>query len=119
MTGYLNDGDFGSVHVAFRNGLGETLGTALISDDNPLTWTLESASGPIPVGTTSVRLSVYGTAVTGGADGFVDNVSFSISELPPPVPVVPTSLRSIGAALSGLGMTAVLFRLLRRRRGVG
>lgn len=118
MTGYMNESDFGSVHILFRDGGGASLGSQVISDGDPTQWALESASGSIPVGTASVRISVYGTAGSGGPDGFVDNVSFRISQLPAPVPVLPEPRRSAAAALTGMGLFAFLFRMFRRRRGL-
>lgn len=106
MSSYLNHGDFGNVHADFRNGVGASLDSALISDNNTSTWTFISASGPIPVGTATVRLSAYGTPVTFGPDGFIDNVSFSVSQVPEPS----------AAALVGVGLSAFMIRLLRRRR---
>src|SRR5262245_50394235 len=74
MSSYLNDGDFGNARVEFRNSSGSVLGSSVMSDSDPgpaNVWNLNSRSGAIPVGTATVRLSVYGTAVNGGPDGYV------------------------------------------------
>lgn len=84
MSSYLNDGDFGNIHAAFRNSSGTTIGTANLADSDPgpnNVWSLNTATGNIPVGTASVRLSVYGTAANGGPDGYIDNVDFRVSEM--------------------------------------
>lgn len=108
MSSYMDEGDFGSIHADFRDGVGSSLGFALISDNDPSTWTLVSASGLIPVNTATVRLSVFGTAIVGGPDGFVDNVLFSVSQVPEPST----------AALATIGLaTAGLVRLRRRSNG--
>ena len=40
---------------------------------------LNTKTGVIPIGTKTVRLSAYGTAVNGGPDGYIDNVDFQVS----------------------------------------
>ncbi len=87
MSSYLNETDFGNVRVDFRNGVGVTLGTAQISDSDlgpNNVWSLNSVAGAIPVGTAILRVSLYGTRTAGGigADGFIDNVSLSVSGVP-------------------------------------
>jgi hypothetical protein len=54
-----------------------TLGTAVISDPDfgpGNVWSFSSTAGFVPVGTTSIRVSLYGTPRTFGADGYIDNV---------------------------------------------
>ena len=89
ISSYLNDTDIGHVHADFRNSSGTSLGTALVSDSDPganNVWNLNSGTGIIPIGTATVRLSVYGTRTSGGAgpDGYIDNVDFRVSEVPLP-----------------------------------
>jgi hypothetical protein len=105
MSSYLNDDDFANVHLDFRNSGGSSLGTALLSDSDPgpaNVWNLNSGSGLIPVGTATVRLSVYGQRVDSGPDGYTDNVSFQISS-----PLIVTVDRDSGTLtlsnLSGSG----------------
>lgn len=116
MSGYLTQGDFGNVHVAFRAANDATLGNALISDEDTSHWgPLQIASGAIPVGTASARVSLYGTALVGGPDGFIDNVSFVVTQQSPPAPEVPglTSwARWLLGALLGVGLFARLRRTL-------
>ena len=89
MSSYLNDADFGNVHIEFFNASNASLGTASIFDadfgPNNI-WNQTSLSGLIPIGTANVRLSLFGTvtAGTGGADGYIDNVVFSVNAVPEP-----------------------------------
>jgi MYXO-CTERM domain-containing protein len=109
MSSYLNDNDKANVHVDFMNAGGTSLGTAAISDLDPganNVWSLNSLNGIVPVGTASVRMSLFGTPVNGGADGYIDNVVFSISRVPEPT----------AAALAGMGLAAVGLGCGRRRR---
>lgn len=110
MSSYLNDADFGTIKADFRNSGGIVLGSASVSDDDvgpDNVWNLRTVGGLIPIGTASVRLSLYGTSFdpNRGGDGYMDNVSFVVG-----VPE-PTS-----AALAGLGAAAAA-GLARRRRG--
>jgi hypothetical protein len=89
ISSYLNDTDVGHVHADFRNSSGASLGTALMSDSDPgpaNVWNLNTKTGVIPIGTATVRLSVYGTRTAGGPgpDGYIDNVDFRIDEVPLP-----------------------------------
>jgi hypothetical protein len=111
MSSYLNDTDFGNVRVEFKNGGGGSLGIVTISDpdfgpDN--VWSLTSTAGVVPIGTASLRVSLYGTRTAGGAgaDGYTDNVDFRIARIPEPCTV----------AFAGMGIAAIgLGRLPRRR----
>jgi hypothetical protein len=80
FSSYLTQGDFGNVQLDFLNGGGSSLGTAVVSDNNPSTWSQNFRGGQIPVGTARVRLSVYGTALAGGPDGYIDNVDFQVTD---------------------------------------
>jgi hypothetical protein len=109
MTSYLNDTDVGHVRADFRNVGGTSLGIAQIdvSDPGPENvWNLNVGSGSVPVGTATVRISLWGTRTAGGAgaDGYIDNVSFSIVAVPEPTGVVLAGV----SLLAGMG--------LRRRR---
>jgi hypothetical protein len=82
MSTYLTNRDFGNARVEFRSSSGASLGTALLSDSDAGTsnvWNLNTKTGVIPIGTATVRLSVYGTPVDGGPDGYMDNVTFKVS----------------------------------------
>ncbi len=111
FSSYLNDNDAGNVLADFKNSGGGSLGTALITDTDhgpANVWSLETANGIVPIGTATVRLSLYGThggTGGGGADGYTDNVEFIIRGVPEP-----SSL-----ALAGLGFAAAGLRARRRR----
>jgi hypothetical protein len=79
FSGYLTNGDFGTVHAEFLNAASMSLGTASVSANNVTTWTQNFAGGLVPVGTATVRLSVYGTPLSGGPDGYIDNVDFQVT----------------------------------------
>lgn len=97
MSSYSNDSDVGHVHLDFRNSLGATLGTAVLDDNDPgasNVWDATPATagtidpvmltGGIPTGTTSIRVSIYGTRTAGGAgpDGYIDNVDVRMVNAP-------------------------------------
>ncbi len=107
FSSYLNDNDVGNVQADFLNA-GGSLGNAVITDDDGgpnNIWNLASTNGIVPVGTTTVRLSLYGTPINAGADGYIDNVEFVIRGIPEPSSAM---IAGLGFALSGLS--------LRRRR---
>jgi hypothetical protein len=109
MSSYLNDNDNANVQVDFRNAGGGSLGTATLSDPDfgpNNVWSLHSIAGAVPIGTASVRMSLYGTPRNGGADGYIDNVVFSIARVPEPGTGV----------LAGLTFAATGAGRLRRRR---
>jgi hypothetical protein len=83
MSSFENDNDSGNVQIDFRNSGGTNIGSASISDldfgPNNV-WSLNSNAGLVPVGTASVRVSIFGTPRNGGADGYIDNVDFQIAD---------------------------------------
>jgi hypothetical protein len=79
FSSYLTQGDFGTLHVDFRNGSNVSLGTASVTSTDLSTWTQNFRGGLIPVGTASVRVSVFGTPLSGGPDGYMDNVDFQVT----------------------------------------
>jgi hypothetical protein len=87
MSTYSTNRDFGNVQVDFRSASGASLGTSVMSDSDAGTtnvWSLNTKTGVIPIGTKTVRLSAYGTAVNGGPDGYMDNVDFQVAVVPLP-----------------------------------
>lgn len=83
MGTYSTQTDVSHLHLDFRNGLGSSIGSAVIDDSDAGTsnvWNLNTATGAVPTGTASVRISIYGTRTSGGAgpDGYIDNVNVQI-----------------------------------------
>jgi hypothetical protein len=105
MTSYAGN-DVAHIHVDFLDGSGGSLSTTDLADGDNTTWTFNSVSGSIPVGTAMARVSLYGVAGSGGPDGYLDNVSFSVGRVPEPTSLI----------LVGLGMGAAGTVLGRRRR---
>jgi len=82
MSSYLNDNDRGNVQLDFKNSGGTTIGTAIITDPDfgpNNVWSQTSAFGLVPLGTASVRVSIYGTVANGGTDGYIDNVDVRVT----------------------------------------
>jgi hypothetical protein len=82
MSSYLNDNDFGIVHLDFRNAQGDSLGTAQIADTDPgpdNVWSLASGATVMPAGTTTIRTSLFGGVVNSGTDGYIDNVDVQVT----------------------------------------
>ena len=85
MSSYANDTDVGHVRVDYLDGTGANLGFAQINDSDPgpdNVWNLNSGSGAITVGTTTLRVSLFGTRTAGGpgSDGYIDNVDIRIQQ---------------------------------------
>jgi hypothetical protein len=83
MSSYLNDNDFGKVRVEYLDAGGLSEGFAEISDGDPgpeNVWSLTSGSGAISVGTTTLRVSLFGGVVNGGTDGYIDLVDVQVSQ---------------------------------------
>jgi hypothetical protein len=79
FSGYLNNGDYGHLHVEFLNAGNASLGTTEITNINDTsTWRSKSSTAPVPVGTASLRVSVFGTPLSGGPDGYIDNVDVRV-----------------------------------------
>jgi hypothetical protein len=87
MSSYGTNNDIARANVEFRSSSGAVLGSSLLSDSDPgpdNVWNLNTKTGVIPIGTSTVRLSLYGTPVNGGPDGYIDNVGFQVSIVPLP-----------------------------------
>ena len=103
LGGLGTQGDNAKVVALFLSSSGAQLGTAQIgpvtpADRNNTTELLQrTATGPVPVGTRSMKIQVIATyAVGGGTDGYADDLSLTISAPvtpptppPPPVSMVP------------------------------
>lgn len=107
MSSYLSDTDVGHITAEFRDGVGASLASVQMDDsdsgpDN--VWNLNSLVGRIPIGTTTVRLSLWATRTGGGGggDGYMDNIFFTVhSDVPEPASVV---MAGLGFAALGLGI---------------
>jgi hypothetical protein len=85
MTSYLNDNDFAKVRVEYLSPTGASLGFAEIADNDPgpaNVWSQVTGSGAITVGTSKLRVSLYGQAVNAGTDGYIDLVDVQVSQTP-------------------------------------
>jgi hypothetical protein len=77
---YLSDNDIGHLHLNFLNASNVSIGTAEVTAPGNLQqWTQNSRGGLIPSGTTTVRVSIFGTGTNGGPDGYTDNVDFQVT----------------------------------------
>jgi hypothetical protein len=75
FSSYAGDGDYGHLHVEFFNSGGTSLGTGEIDgSDDTSTWLQYRGAVFVPVGTASIKTSVYGTSEAFGPDGYIDNV---------------------------------------------
>ena len=84
MSSYDTQADFGNVHVEFRNSGGTSLGSAVVSDSDPgadNVWSLNTGAGLLPVGTATLRVSLFGLPRQegAGADGYIDNVDVQVT----------------------------------------
>lgn len=79
FSSYLTNGDFGTVHANFLNSSAVSLGTVSVRDGDVTKWTQHFVGGRIPAGTTRVQVSVFGTPLSGGPDGYIDNVDFQVT----------------------------------------
>jgi len=82
MSSYLNDNDFGIVHVQFKNSGGTTIGSVQIADTDPgpgNVWSLTSGVSFIPAATTTLRVSLFGGVRNSGTDGYIDNVDVQVT----------------------------------------
>jgi hypothetical protein len=100
LGGYASQNDRAGVTATFLNASGATLGTA--AQIGPVTaknrgsvteFLLKTATGTLPAGTRSVRVSVAFTYNTGsGNDGYADDLSFTIgANVPAPALTPPPS----------------------------
>ena len=111
MSSYLNDADIGHVRFEFRNSASVVLASAQLDDADfgpNNVWSQSSQTGAVPLGTTTVRVSLWGTRTAGGAgaDGYIDNVDFRISQVVPE----PSTVGLLGACAS------IILGLYRPRR---
>lgn len=81
MSSYLTNNDFGNVHVEFRGAGGASLGSTVVTNaPGPVDqWAQHSGGGVIPKGTNTLRVSLFGTPTSGGADGYMDNIDVKVT----------------------------------------
>lgn len=108
FSSYQTQGDFATITAEFLGAGASALGMsaavggadALANTDpfgNPL-WGYEMATGAIPVGTQTVRVSIVSTRLGGGYnDAYVDLVDFRVSAVP-----VPAAVWLAGSAFASL-----------------
>jgi hypothetical protein len=81
FTSFATDNDLGNLHVEFLDSGGGSLGSGKITARSPVIgW--HQVRGPvmIPVGTATLKVSVYGTPVTFGPDGYIDLVDVQVTQ---------------------------------------
>jgi hypothetical protein len=67
------------LHINFLNSTGTSLGTSEVTNQNETdTWRHKLGSAFVPVGTSSLQVSLFGTPLSGGPDGYIDNVDVRI-----------------------------------------
>ncbi len=124
FSGYLNSGDYANVQAVFLDASNAQLGSRTVggqafTDGLPLgdngmypnakAWGQDSAVGPLPVGTRSVRIDLNGTRLAGNsADGYVDLTSFQLTGVPEPGTFLLTAAG---------GLAYATLRVRRRRPG--
>lgn len=93
------DGDIGNIELRFVDSSNVGISAVILSDTAPMAgWKQLSKSGGVPIGTAKLFVSLYGTPVTFGPDGYIDNVDLRIVPEPSTVAFV-----GIGLAAAGLG----------------
>jgi PEP-CTERM motif len=75
FTAYNNQGLRGSLHVDFLNSGGTSLGSTVIKSDPPTPWHEERGAALVPVGTATLRASVFGD----GYNAYIDNVDVRVT----------------------------------------
>ncbi len=81
FSSYAQQGDFGTVEIEFLDGGGGVIGSASITDADTTTWTQSFNTAPIPTATQAVQISVYGTPLSGGPDGYIDNIDLQVTDV--------------------------------------
>jgi len=81
FSSYSTNGDYGHLHVNFLNSSGTSLGTADIDGhDDTTQWKQRRGAAFAPIGTATVKASVYATPVTFGPDGYIDLVDVQVTQ---------------------------------------
>lgn len=83
MSSYLNDNDYGKVRVDYLDSEGVSQGFAEVNDLDPgpeNVWSQTTGNGAISVGTSTLRVSIFGEAVSNGTDGYIDLVDVQVSQ---------------------------------------
>ncbi len=103
------DADIGNIELRFVDSSNVGISAVILSDPDPtMGWKQGSTSGSVPVNTAKLFVSLYGTPVVSGPDGYMDNLDLRLDgTIPEPGAGL---LATMGAAAMGL------FRKLGRRR---
>ncbi len=97
FSSYLTQGDQGTVTARFLDASNVQLGTVQINDNDLSTWSLSSATGLVPVGTSTVRIESAAIGAVGAPDGYADLVDFRILAVPEPTAIAVWSLLGLAA----------------------
>ncbi len=76
----FDENDRGNLHVEFLNSSGGSLGSTIVTAKPPvIAWQQASGAEFIPIGTTTLRTSLYSTAGYFGGDGYTDLVDVQVT----------------------------------------
>ncbi|VDS07355.1 hypothetical protein PARHAE_00531 [Paracoccus haematequi] len=126
MFGWHGQRDYSILSVSFFDSANTLMGFAALDTrdiypDTGMPWDLfiyaggkyyQELTGFLPTGTTLLRFAIDSVRVGGGTnnDGYIDNASFVLTDMPAPAPVpLPATLPLLAAGVVGMGA-------LRRRK---
>ena len=75
FTSYNGQNFHGSLHVEFLNSGGSSLGSTVVTAQTPTPWHEERGAAFVPVGTATLRASVFGD----GYNAYIDNVDVRVT----------------------------------------
>ncbi len=77
FSGFSAQSDYATMFVTFEDSVGNPLGSPYSIIGTPATWSLESTTALVPIGTESAVISFTQTG-EGWRDGYVDNIYFDL-----------------------------------------